>query len=135
MWTVLTSEFFWVVIVGLFLSFAGAYTQTIFTAIQSRRERKDLVKNFCADTIKNLHEIVDEMAEHRSKANVIHPDYLGLLHVEIGVFGRNRENLIVLPEQLRDDIRTLANANKSLDTLIVRASGSTSLIDQIKSAQ
>ncbi|MGE5165093.1 MAG: hypothetical protein ACM3IH_13855 [Sphingobacteriales bacterium] len=75
------------------------------------------------------------MAEHRSKANVIHPDYLGLLDVEIGVFGRNRENLIVLPEQLRDDIRTLANANKSLDTLIVRASGSTSLIDQIKSAQ
>jgi hypothetical protein len=79
---VLTSEFFWGIIVGLLVAFAGAYAQTIFLVRQQRVERKELVKNFCADTIKNLREIADDMAEHRSKTNVIHPDYLASAETE-----------------------------------------------------
>jgi len=41
----------------------------------------------------------------RSKAKIVHPDYLALLDVEIQVFGRNREQLIYLPQDVRDKVR------------------------------
>jgi hypothetical protein len=45
MWvvTVLTSEFFWGVIVGLVLSVIGAYYLTIFATRQQRKAQKDLM--------------------------------------------------------------------------------------------
>jgi len=56
MWivTVLTSEFFWGVIVGLVLSVIGAYCLAVFAARQQRKAQKDLIKNFCIDTVNNL---------------------------------------------------------------------------------
>jgi hypothetical protein len=108
MWvlTVLTSEFFWGVIVGLFLSTIGSYFLAKFTADQQRRERKEVLKNFSADTVNNIRQIVDDMNDLRNKMKVIHNDYLALLDVEINVFGRNREQLIYLPPELRTRIRT-----------------------------
>jgi hypothetical protein len=107
MWVVdvLISEFFWGVFVGLILSIVGAYYLAVFTARQQRAQQTELVKNFSADTIKNLRQIVDDMAELRTKVKTIHHDYLVLIDVEVNVFGRNREQLILLPETLRDQVR------------------------------
>jgi hypothetical protein len=121
--TVLTSEFFLGVIVGLILSVVGACVLAVFTvrqqrraqkqrielaaltARQQRKEQKQIIKNFCADTIKNIRQIVDDMSELRTKTKVIHGDYLTLMDVEINVFGRNRKHIILLPEPLRDHVR------------------------------
>jgi len=56
MWiaNVLTSEFFWGVIVGLVLSVIGAYCLAIFTAREQQKGQKNLIKNFCIDTVNNV---------------------------------------------------------------------------------
>jgi hypothetical protein len=91
MWivTVLTSEFFWGVIVGLVLSVFGAYCLAVFAARQQKKAQKDLIRNFCIDTVNNLKAIVDDMVDHRQPTQVIHSDYLQLLDIEFNVFGRN----------------------------------------------
>ena len=61
-WTVLTSEFFWGVIVGLVLSVFGSYWLAKFSASETRKTQKELVKAFCADTVSNLKKIVDGMS-------------------------------------------------------------------------
>jgi hypothetical protein len=104
-WDVLTSEFFWGVIVGLILSIVGAYFLALFSAKQQRQMQKETVRSFCADTIKNLRQIVDEMSDLRARMKVIHHDYLAAMDVEFNVFGRNREHIIHLPEQVRDRVR------------------------------
>jgi hypothetical protein len=103
--TVLTSEFFWGVIVGLALSVFGAYWLAVFAARQQQKAQKDLIKNFCIDTVNNITAIVDDMVDHRQRTQVIHGDYLQLLDVEINVFGRNRENIIHLPNPVRENVR------------------------------
>ena len=107
MWivTVLKSEFFWGVIVGLVLSVFGAYWLAVFGARQQQKAQKDQIKNLCIDTVNNLRAIVDDMVDHRQRAQVIHGDYLTLLDTEINVFGRNREHLIHLPNPVREKVR------------------------------
>ena len=62
MWivTVLKSEFFWGVIVGLVLSVFGAYWLAVFGARQQQKAQKDQIKNLCIDTVNNLRAIVDQ---------------------------------------------------------------------------
>jgi hypothetical protein len=111
MWivTVLTSEFFWGVIVGLVLAAIGAWLQATFTVRQQRKAQKDLIRNFCIDTVNNIKAIADDMVDHRQKANLVHPDYLNLLDIEFSVFGRNREYIIHLPNPVRDNVRKFVN--------------------------
>jgi hypothetical protein len=71
----------------------------------SRKPKKDQIKNLCIDTVNNLRAIVDDMVDHRQRAQVIHGDYLTLLDTEINVFGRNREHLIQLPNPVREKVR------------------------------
>src|SRR6266478_2109428 len=103
--TVLTSEFVWGVIVGLVLAAFGAWLQAIFIARQQQKAQKDLIKNFCIDTVNNLKAIVEDMVNHRQRTQAIHSDYLALLDIEIGVFGRNREHIIHLPNPVRENVR------------------------------
>ena len=107
--TVLKSEFFWGVVVGLVLAAIGAWLQAIFTMRQTRKHQRGLIKNLCIDTINNIKAYVDDMADHRQKANVIHHDYLNLLDIEFNVFGRNREHIINLPSPVRDNVRKFIN--------------------------
>src|SRR5215475_11202470 len=51
---VLMTEFFGGVIVGLLLSVIGAYCLTVFATRQQRKAQKDLIKNFCIDTVDNI---------------------------------------------------------------------------------
>jgi hypothetical protein len=101
--TVLTSEFVWGIIVGLVLAAFGARLQAIFIARQQQKAQKDLIKNFCIDTVNNLKAIVEDMVNHRQRTQAIHSDYLALLDIEIGVFGRNREHIIQLPNPVREN--------------------------------
>jgi hypothetical protein len=111
MWivNVLTSEFFWGVIVGLVLSVFGTYCLAVLAARQQQKAQKDLIRNFCIDTVTNLRAIVDDMVDHRQRANVIHSDYLALLDIEFNVFSRNREHIIHLPNPVRDGVRKFVN--------------------------
>jgi hypothetical protein len=103
--TVLRSEFFWGVVVGVVLTFIGAWGQAVFTVRQQRKAQKDLIKNFCIDTVNNIKAIVDDMIAHRQRTQTIHGDYLMLFDVEVTVFGRNREQIIHLPNPLRENVR------------------------------
>jgi hypothetical protein len=103
--TVLRSEFFWGVVVGVVLTGIGAWGQAVFTVRQQRKAQKDLIKNFCIDTVNNIKAIVDDMIAHRQRAQTIHGDYLMLFDVEVNVFGRNREQIIHLPNPLRENVR------------------------------
>src|SRR5262249_29822636 len=139
MWvvTVLTSEFFWGVIVGLVLSVFGAYWLGVFAARQQQKVQKDQVKNLCIDTVNNIKAIVDDMVDHRQKANLVHPDYLNLLDIEFGVFGRNRENLIHLPNPVRDNMRKFVNdcsiRRGEIGGYLAQFSNSLRLADQLQS--
>ena len=103
------TEFFWGVIVGLLLSVIGAYCLTVFATRQQRKAQKDLIKNFCIDTVDNIKAIVDDMVDHRQRTQVIHGDYLALLDIEFNVFARNREHIIHLPNPVRDNVRKFVN--------------------------
>jgi hypothetical protein len=107
--TVVTSEFFWGVIVGLVLAAFGAYCLAVFATRQQRKAQKDLIKNFCIDTVDNIKAIVDDMVDRRQQTQVIHGDYLALLDIEFNVFGRNREHIIHLPNPARDNVRKFVN--------------------------
>src|SRR3954463_11696455 len=106
--TVIKSEFFWGIVVGLLLAAIGAWL-AIFIMRQTRKHQRGLIKNLCIDTVNNIKAIVDDMADHRQKANVIHHDYLNLLDIEFNVFGRNREHIINLPNPVRDNVRKFMN--------------------------
>ena len=103
--SVLTSEFFWGVVVGVVLAAIGAWLQTVFTTRQYQKAQKDLIKNFCIDTVNNLKAIVNDMVDHRQRTQIIHGDYLSLLDIEFNVFGRNREQIIHLPNPVRNEVR------------------------------
>jgi hypothetical protein len=105
----LASEFFWGIIVGLLLTILGSYLLVKFQTNEQEKSRQRLVRDFCHDTIKNIYQIIDEMNDNYAKSQVIHNDYLNLLDVEIAVFGRNREHLVVLPAELREKVRAFIN--------------------------
>jgi hypothetical protein len=107
--TLLVSEFFWGVIVGLLLSVIGAYCLAVFFHRQQRNAQKDLIKNFCIDTVDNIRAIVDDMADHRQRTQVIHGDYLALLDIEFNAFAKNREHIGYLPPPVRDNLRKFLN--------------------------
>jgi hypothetical protein len=102
---VLKSEFFWGVVVGVVLTTIGAWCQVILAIRQQRKAQKNLIKNFCIDTVGNIKAIVDDMVNPRQMTQVIHGDYLALLDIEFNVFGRNREHIIHLPNPVRENVR------------------------------
>jgi hypothetical protein len=107
--TVLMSEFFWGVIVGLLLSVIGAYCLAVFITRQQQKAKKDLIKNFCIDTVDNIKTIVDDMVDRRQQTQVIHGDYLTLLDIEFNVFAKNRKQIGHLPNPVRDNVRKFVN--------------------------
>jgi len=107
--TLLMSEFFWGVIVGLLLSLIGAYCLAVFITREQRKAQKDLIKNFCADTVDSIKNIVDDMVDRRQQTQVIHGDYLALLDIEFNAFAKNRELIGHLPNPVRDNVRKFVN--------------------------
>ena len=65
---ILKSEFFWGVVVGLLLSFIGAWVQAKITVSMNETRMKRTVINFCLDTIGNLENVIREMDKSRDRA-------------------------------------------------------------------
>jgi hypothetical protein len=106
---VLTNEFFWGVVVGVVLTAIGAWLQARLTIRQQKEAQKDLIRNFCIDRVNNIKAVVEQMADYEHKANVIQWDYLMRLDIEMGVFNRNREHTIHLPNPVRDEVTKFVN--------------------------
>lgn len=68
MWEILTGQFFWGIVVGLVLSFFGAYLLALFNELRQNRHREKLIQKFCIDTIKNLQNTILEMDKTRDRA-------------------------------------------------------------------
>jgi hypothetical protein len=106
---ILKSEFFWGIVVGLALSFIGGWAQANIAVRLQRKSAKQTVKNFCRDSVKNIANVIREMDETRDRSRAIHHDFLALLDAELAIFGRNREHIIHLSEDVRSQIRKFMN--------------------------
>lgn len=95
---ILASEFVWGLLGGLILSIIGGWALAHFTVGKQRSERIKLVKRLCRDTANNVIKITDEFDGLREKTSVIFQDYLNLIDIEVQVYGRNREHLVLLSE-------------------------------------
>ena len=67
------------------------------------------MKRFSLDTVENVVQLIGELQDHRTRASAIHRDFLKLIELEVAVFGRNRENIIHLPQEVRDKLRRFIN--------------------------
>jgi hypothetical protein len=107
---ILTSEFFWGVIVGTILAALGSYLTVRLQERSQRIARAELVRTFSIDTVRNLLQIMRDLQDLRGRTNSIQHDFLMLLDIEMNVFGRNREHIIYLTPQTREQLRRFVNA-------------------------
>ncbi len=99
---VLTSEFVWGVVIGLFMAIVVAGVTIL---LDNRRHRRR-VAAFCQDSIESICELIQNLEDNRNRNRVIEHEFLEVIAAEIVVYGRNRELLVLLEDQqLRKDIR------------------------------
>ncbi|HUF56059.1 MAG TPA: hypothetical protein VMM55_05795 [Thermohalobaculum sp.] len=103
--SILTSEFFWGVLIGIALTTIGAYVQVKVSSREALKFQRETVRDFAADTVRNIIEISGEIEEARRRSRVIHHDLLALMDVEVNVFIRNREHMIRLEDSVRGEVR------------------------------
>ena len=102
---ILTGEFFWGIIIGLVLSVIGGWTLAHSTVQKQRENQRELIKRLCQDTAKNILRISEDFDEVKNRTKLIYQDYLTLMDVEIGVWARNREHMVLLPENDAEAVR------------------------------
>jgi hypothetical protein len=106
----LASEFFWGIVIGVILSLTSAVAPTKFQARQTRNERNITIRKFLADAIGNIKEYADRLSDLRERSKVIDHEFLNLMEIEIGIYGRNREHLIWLSDDnLRKEVLDFFN--------------------------
>jgi len=105
--SVLTSEFVWGTILGILLSILTAHV----TAKITRRQQRQNVKLFCTDLVENISGYIKEVEQNRIRNNdLIDFGFLNLIEVEVGIYSRNREHLILIEDaSLRKDVREFFN--------------------------
>jgi hypothetical protein len=99
------SEFLWGLVFGSLLSIAGAWAVAHFSLKMQTQNQLRLIKRLCRDTAKNVKSISEQFDETKSRTKLIYGDYLTLIDVEIGVYGRNREHLVLIPEDDAEAVR------------------------------
>jgi hypothetical protein len=102
---ILESEFFWGIVVGLLLSFIGGWAQAKITVSMNEKNAKKRVNNFCRDTINNLQSIIQQLQTSRDRTKMIFMDYIGMIDEEVLIYRRNREHMIHLPDNVRNEVR------------------------------
>lgn len=102
---ILTSGFFWGVVVGVALSILGAYAGARFTIKAQNDEHRRRTRNFSIELVENVRKVVDELDDHRTRSRIIFHDFLALLDTEISIYGRNRESFILLDRNTRTTIQ------------------------------
>lgn len=103
---ILSSEYFWGLISGAVISFASAFFLSWLGTRNSKIHLRRNQKEFCAEIIENVCDIIKAMDENRERNRVIDQEFLALLDAEISIYGRNRENLILLNRSTRATMRT-----------------------------
>ena len=63
---ILTSEFFWGIIIGLILSVVGGWTLAHFTVKKQRDNQRELIKRLCCDTAKNIQVFQSNLTKRRT---------------------------------------------------------------------
>ena len=98
---VLTSEFFWGIVFGLILSVFG----TFVSAWLNNFQRRKTVAVFCQDLIGSISDLIQKLEENRERNQLIDHEFLNTIDLEIQVYSRNREHLVVLDNtQLQRDV-------------------------------
>ena len=64
--TILSSDFFWGVVVGVVLTLFGAYIKARLTVRRRQKEQQKIVVKFCIDEVKNLQGIIKQLQETRA---------------------------------------------------------------------
>jgi hypothetical protein len=105
----LYSEFFWGIVVGAILTAIGSILIVSLTERSQRKQRFELVRTFSLDTVQNISQIIRDLESLRVRTGALQLDFLALLEVEIGIFGRNREHIIALPSETRRKLREFMN--------------------------
>lgn len=106
---ILKGEFFWGIVAGLILSFFGGWVLAKFTVGLTQKGMRKTVIQFATDAIGNINEIIEQLNYVRSKSNIINHDFIALIEVELTIYGRNREHLIHLPDDIRKRVRSYMN--------------------------
>ena len=107
--SVLQNEFFWGVIVGTILAALSSWLIVWLQERAQQRYRIKTVRSFSIDTVENILQIIRDLQKLRGRTKAIQHDFLVLLEIELGVFGRNREHIILLPPEPRRKLRELMN--------------------------
>ncbi len=99
---VVTSEFVWGVVIGLFLALVVAGASVWL----DKRQKRGIALDLCGDLISNICKLIQDLDDHRRRNNNINHELLELILAEIHIFGRNREHIILISDTtLRSDIR------------------------------
>jgi hypothetical protein len=96
-----SSEFIWGIGLGVGLTWLLFY----FQKRESLRDKEHVVAAFCSDLIRNINLIIGDMDANLESSGTIYKDFLVLLDVELSVFSRSHEQLVRLPEKLRQRVR------------------------------
>lgn len=135
---ILTGEFFWGTLIGLMLSIIGSYFLSRFTVKAQTENQLLLIKRLCRDTAKNIKKISEEFDEAKNRTNLIYADYLELIDIELNVFARNREHLVLLKEDDADYVRKfftdLATRKAEVLTKLGEFNRAWSFADQVAAA-
>ncbi len=99
---VVTSEFLWGVVVGLFMAVIVAVVTSWLDTLRRRRG----IAAFLQDLIENVREQIQNLEDNRDRNRVIDHEFLGTIGAEIEVYRRNREQLVLVTDRsLRNDVR------------------------------
>lgn len=100
--TISQSEFMWVIVIGILLSSLGAWVSTV---ADTRRRRRATTALF-HDLVTSVCELIETLDDHRTRHRVIDREFVELIAVEVQVYGRNREHLVIFDDaKLRRDIQ------------------------------
>ena len=83
------------------LSLVGGWALAMFNLRSMRDFQRRNQREFCIELIENINKFAAELDDTRDRTRAIHHEFLNLIDVEIGIFGRNRENLLLLDRGAR----------------------------------
>jgi hypothetical protein len=102
---ILSSEFFWGVIVGTVLAAFGGWLTVWLQERSQKKWRAEVVRTFSLDTVNNLLQTMRELQDLRGRTNSIQHDFLALLEVELCVQSFAAERMrCALAKDSRDSI-------------------------------
>ena len=102
---ILTSEFFWGIVVGLVLSLLGGWALARLNVTSLRRLSTENQKELAVELISNIKKYAVGLDEARDRSKVIYKDFFDLIVSEIAVYSRNRENLVLIPKEAREALQ------------------------------